>query len=62
MVMVMVMVVVVMVVMVMIHLHLTHMMSLLDQAINPGSHLGALDHDGRAGRRRRLGQGCKAEG
>ena len=34
------MVMVVVVVMMMIHLHLTHMMSLLDQAIHPGSHLG----------------------
>ncbi len=55
------MVMVVVVVTMMIHLHLTHMMSLLDQAIHPGSHLGALDDDGRAGKRRRVGQGCKAE-
>lgn len=60
--MMMVMVMVVMMVTMMIHLHLTHMVSLLDQAIHPGSHMGALDHDGRAGKRGRVGQGCKAEG
>lgn len=68
-VMMVVMVVVVMMMMVRLHLHLILMsspfvMSLLDQAICPGSHLGPLDRNDRsrrAGERRRVGQTCKAE-
>ncbi len=66
---VVVVVVVVMMMMVRLHLHLIlvsspFVMSLLDQAICPGSHLGPLDGNDRArhaGERRRVGQTCKAE-
>ena len=65
----MMVVVVVMMMMVRLHLHLILMsspfvMSLLDQAICPGSHLDPLDRNDRArhaGERRRVGQTCKAE-